>query len=95
MADDYRARPSARLSGGGGSKRKRRIEITRYSSRITLSHDDAGADETAADLALKLSDDAHVALEKVNGKEPVGEGAAEMSRRWHLLRFFAWRKRQR
>ena len=83
-----------------GMKRKRRVEITRYSRRIIVMHGEdaadfaAAAETTAADIALKMSADAPFALVEVNGGKPACKAAAEMPLRRHLLRFFAWLKRQ-
>ena len=84
---------------GKESKRKRRVEIIRYSRRITVVHSDETADfaadeETAADIALKVLDNAPFTLAEVNGGERAGQAAAERSFRWHFLRFFAWLRRQ-
>ncbi len=56
--------------------------------------DFAAAEETAADIALRLSDAAPFTLKEVNGGEPAGKAAVEMSIRQRLLRFFAWPRRQ-
>ncbi len=79
-------------------KRKRRVEITRYSRKVTVIHDadaaDYAAEEAAADIILKMSDDAPFALAEVNSSGPAGKAAAGMPLRRHLLRFFAWLRRQ-
>ena len=82
MVGDYRARPAARLSERGGFKRKRRIEIIRYSSRIAVIQGDdttdfGAADGTAANIALKMLEDASFALKEVNGEVNGGEPAGK------------------
>ncbi len=81
-------------------KRKRRVEITRYSRRVTVIHGDdaaafAAAEETAADTTLKMSDDAPFALAEVNRGGLAGKAVAEIPRGRRLLRFFGWLRRQR
>ncbi len=80
-------------------KRKRRVEITRYSRRVTIIHGDAAADfaaaeETAADIILKMSDDAPFALAEVNSGRTASKAAAEVPRGRYFLRFFVWLRRQ-
>ncbi len=56
--------------------------------------DFAATEETAADIALRMLDDAPFALAEVNGGEPAVKAAAEMPLRRRFLRFFAWLRRQ-
>jgi hypothetical protein len=75
-------------------KRKRRIEITRYSRRITVVQSgDSGdfiAKEVVADIALRRSVYAPLAPEEVKVVEPACNAAPKRTLRQYLRRFFAW-----
>jgi hypothetical protein len=82
-------------------KRTRRIEITRYRSRVTLSGDDAepeGAETATIDLLLEvLGATPQVSNEVFEERRAEGDatsgGASPLPRRCGLLRLPGWLRR--